>query len=158
MYNGTRALFSSAPLAEVASVEIFYQKEKPENKNCLGILFVYHNGSQRALGQCRIGVDSSTIHKDPMGICIANPLMGSETPTPSMGTSFRGVRVEVVHGQHQDHVSDLNVDWVPDPDADWKWAPDPSVVCRGWECLPMKGVLEFWYTNFQSKVQYVRDE
>ena len=36
----------------------------------MGILLEYENGSQRALGQCRFGVDISKTQSRPAGVCL----------------------------------------------------------------------------------------
>lgn len=57
--------FSSASLANVASTETFHD---PEEGSCKGIIIRYEDGVERALGQCRIGVDPSTVCIDPKQI------------------------------------------------------------------------------------------
>ena len=34
------------------------------------MLLYYKNGAQRAVGECRVGVDDSTPYDDPRGICL----------------------------------------------------------------------------------------
>lgn len=48
------AFFSSASLEGILNVHVFTVSQ---NKFCKGILIEYENGSKRALGQCRLGLD-----------------------------------------------------------------------------------------------------
>ncbi len=53
---GDIAYFSWAPLSDVSSAEVFYDKR---DGACRGILFRCQHGGARAVGQCRIHVDPS---------------------------------------------------------------------------------------------------
>ncbi|RSL54589.1 hypothetical protein CEP54_009813 [Fusarium duplospermum] len=82
-----RPFFSSARLSGVTRVEIF---RDPHTGFCRGILLTYGNGSQRALGQCRIGIDGSTVCTLPTWICIAN----FQHSPPKRGFRLQGVQWE----------------------------------------------------------------
>ncbi len=58
--------FSWASLDKVHSVRIF---EDQDTQFCAGILLTYEDGSQRALGQCRVGWDSYVECIRPYDLC-----------------------------------------------------------------------------------------
>ena len=60
------ATITSAPLAGVVSVTVFYIGE---TENCRGLLFTYENGGQRTVGQCRVGLDRCTKLESLAGLC-----------------------------------------------------------------------------------------
>lgn len=85
--NPLREHYSSAPLANVVSAEVFYRindiisddnNNNAENgdsnpvfaKRFPGILFRYHDGSCRAVGQVRVGVDPSWTFVKPTHIVV----------------------------------------------------------------------------------------
>ncbi|KAI5917001.1 hypothetical protein F4810DRAFT_698376 [Camillea tinctor] len=63
---GEHAYFSRAPLADVASAEIFYDED---TQFCRGIMFRYHDGACRAVGQCRVHVDAAKRVSQPVRFC-----------------------------------------------------------------------------------------
>ncbi|KAI1506712.1 hypothetical protein F5X99DRAFT_365271 [Biscogniauxia marginata] len=63
---GECAYFSRAPLANVASAEVFYDES---NQFCRGIMFRYRDGSCRAVGQCRVHVDATKRISQPLQFC-----------------------------------------------------------------------------------------
>lgn len=72
------AYFSTAPLSNVTRAVVF---NDPDSGFCRGILLDYKDGAERALGQCRVGVDSATTYSRPTHICyrrIAYCLPGKE--------------------------------------------------------------------------------
>ncbi|KAM0478576.1 hypothetical protein ACHAPX_005165 [Trichoderma viride] len=62
------ACFSSAPLENVALLHVY---SDAETGLCRGILAEYNNGSQRALGECRIGLDPVCTSTSPACLCFA---------------------------------------------------------------------------------------
>lgn len=58
--------YTSAPLQNIRRLRVFRKKEG----SWKGMLLYYTNGSQRSVGQCRVGVDDSTSYDDPRGICL----------------------------------------------------------------------------------------
>ena len=59
--------YSFAPLGNVARVEVFHQEGSPYSR---GLLFVYYDGSQRAVGHCRVGVDPCETYETPRTLCV----------------------------------------------------------------------------------------
>ncbi|KAF5026744.1 hypothetical protein F66182_1163 [Fusarium sp. NRRL 66182] len=122
--------FSSAPLADVVSVEIF---EHPVTGLFRGLIFSYANGSERALGECRIGVDPSCICKEPVQICIAS----LKYQLPDAAAQFSRVKVEASHESHDSEQTHCMQDLVAG-------GPSGSVHDVSWQCVPMKGLFECW--------------
>lgn len=60
-------LFSTAPLEDVTKVDIYTSQY---TGLCVGILLHYQSRGQRALGQCRLGVDAVETHLQPNQICV----------------------------------------------------------------------------------------
>ncbi|CAH0048133.1 unnamed protein product [Clonostachys solani] len=60
------ALFSSASLQSVTCIEVF---ESIQTGASSGILFHYENGAQRAVGNCRTGLDSVQTYIKPSRLC-----------------------------------------------------------------------------------------
>ncbi|KAI1090914.1 hypothetical protein F5B19DRAFT_503459 [Rostrohypoxylon terebratum] len=52
-----QAYFSRAPLVDITSAGVFYDED---NQLCKGIIFRYHDGACRAVGQCRVHIDATT--------------------------------------------------------------------------------------------------
>ncbi|KAI1392105.1 uncharacterized protein F4822DRAFT_115524 [Hypoxylon trugodes] len=67
IYGGD--FFSSAPLENVRKARVFYSNY---TNYCSGILLYYENGSQRALGQCRVLIDNERSFAKPTHICFCN--------------------------------------------------------------------------------------
>ncbi|KAI1083408.1 hypothetical protein F5B20DRAFT_568601 [Whalleya microplaca] len=63
---GEHAYFSMAPLKDVASAEVFYDED---SQSCRGIMFRYHDGTCRAVGQCRVHVDATKWVYRPSRLC-----------------------------------------------------------------------------------------
>ncbi|KAL6790186.1 hypothetical protein GGI42DRAFT_365683 [Trichoderma sp. SZMC 28013] len=66
------AYYSSAPLDDVTRTEIFQERG---GSTCRGILLEYRNGSRRALGQCKVGIDDIQECIEPMQLCYNNLLV-----------------------------------------------------------------------------------
>lgn len=117
--------FSSAPLSDVVSVEVF----RDQTGFCQGILLTYGNGGRRALGQCRLGVDRSIICKNPLRICAAN----FKFQPPKRGYQLEVAKVEA--GQDVKH--------------------SHRPLGYPWKCFPMKGLLEFRYQCDQLQLYHI---
>ncbi|KAG5985266.1 hypothetical protein E4U55_007368 [Claviceps digitariae] len=59
-------MLSHASLDNVVTVRVFY---RDDSGNRAGILLKYENGGQRAMGQCRLGIDRVEEHIRPTHIC-----------------------------------------------------------------------------------------
>jgi hypothetical protein len=66
MFRHKHVMFSSAPLEAVRSAVVFTRP----GMGCRGILFEYEGGAQRAVGECRVGVDDSKATTSPSCLCI----------------------------------------------------------------------------------------
>jgi hypothetical protein len=100
--------YSEANLCNVRKVLIFHTPE-PTNI-CRGIIIEYENGGQRALGQCRVGVDRVVAVISPMRLCLAQ--------LEETASSLHGVRVEVQTDQFCHHSED----------AGWKCYPLEGII------------------------------
>ncbi|KAI0404759.1 hypothetical protein F4802DRAFT_566206 [Xylaria palmicola] len=114
---GEDAYFSMASLKGVRSVEVFYDQD---SRHCRGIIFYYQNGGCRAVGQCRISMDSTKQLTQPSQICF---------------------RVNSVRGNHGNILSTVQIDWKAGPHTHEE---------KGWECEPLEGKLIYWYTYESS--------
>jgi hypothetical protein len=79
------ASYSSAPLSNVIRAQIFYKSGRVSA--CRGILLEYRDGSKRALGQCKLGVDPSKECMDPTQLCYNNLRKNTVQVKISNGTS-----------------------------------------------------------------------
>ncbi|KAK4210339.1 hypothetical protein QBC37DRAFT_442797 [Rhypophila decipiens] len=110
---------SSASLDLVMSTQIFYNEEG----FCRGIIFIYVNGGAQAVGQCRVGVDSSKGFFEPTLISFCN----------TRDLDF-----------DQDPVSNLQITFKQsDAETDAKDVTASEV----WETRPMRGVVKFYSTR-----------
>ena len=67
--------FSAAPLDNVALAKVFHQEGR---SYCRGLLFVYQDGAQRALGDCRVGVDPYETYETPRTLYILTDIQTGE--------------------------------------------------------------------------------
>ncbi|PNY27728.1 Uncharacterized protein TCAP_02357 [Tolypocladium capitatum] len=116
-----KAYFSSAPLGDVASIRIFNDREA---QACRGIVIQYVNGSQRALGQCRVGIDRDRIVMGPRRFCFASFTFGRSYS----GEQLCAAKVESSTTHHEHDGTD-------------------------WACNELRGVLRFWFKNRQTKLE-----
>ncbi|KAH8129422.1 hypothetical protein LI328DRAFT_163056 [Trichoderma asperelloides] len=123
------ACSSSASLENVLSISIFTDKL---TKLCKGIMIEYNNGLKRALGQCRLGMDSVHRYQNPSSISYAS------TYQPTCGKhklSCKGVHV-VFDSQNQLNVQDRELIW---------------------EHYEMRGQLYFWFTTHEVYLKVSQD-
>ncbi|KAI1296160.1 hypothetical protein F5Y03DRAFT_387245 [Xylaria venustula] len=114
---GEDAYFSIASLEGIRSVEVFYDQD---TRHCRGIVFYYQNGGCRAVGQCRVAMDSTRQFTHLSQICF---------------------RINLVRGNNGDILSAVQVDWKGDPHTHEE---------KGWKCEPLEGKLIYWYTHKSS--------
>lgn len=117
--------FSSAPLADVTAAEVFRRGPGPYSR---GILLTYGNGGQRALGECRLGVDSSRRYEWPRLLCTTMESKRSEVPP---NRRLWTAMVQFKDAQAHEHDGD------------------------GWKCYDMSGTLNFWFTHNQQYLEVV---
>lgn len=116
--------FSSAPLGNVAHAEVFHQEGSPYSR---GLRFVYYDGSQRALGDCRMGVDPCETYKTPRTLCVFST---SDWETHVVRQLWR-----------------VQVHFTSEPLDD----DDEEIIdCSFHE---MKGTLRFWFDHEQSHIE-----
>lgn len=121
------AFFSSGSLEAVFSTTVFYEEE---SRFCKGIIIKYHDGTRRALGQCRLGVDPTQYCTAPSHLChsrITHYRPGATFPRHGVSVEFT---TEPKH-QHNEEAT------------------------RDWECCRMKGILQFWCNSSQTALQVV---
>jgi hypothetical protein len=117
-----RACYSSASLEDVRCAKAF----RNEAGHCMGVLFEYRNGAQRALGQCRIGLDSVECCESPSRVRFRETWYYLSKSRPKCPAA----RVEFSPGFKNE-----------DDDDDWTYHD-------------MQGVLEFWFTAEEALVYW----
>lgn len=117
------ASYSSAPLRNVIRAQVFYERRASASA-CRGIVLEYRDGSKRALGQCRLGVDQSEECFEPARLCYG-----------SLGKNSVQVTVCSRGGSHAGHEEET-----------------------GWTCCSMRGVLEFWFSETDVKIDWKEEE
>ena len=119
--------FSSAPLRDVTSARLYYRKGHPR---CRGILFAYRNGAQRALGDCRLGVDPYRAQESPRFMCT----LATTDQQPFELRALQTVQVEFAerctHGGEEAEV---------------------------WNCYEMKGTLRFWFNDEECQLEVLEN-
>ncbi|KAL7895785.1 hypothetical protein HDV63DRAFT_401081 [Trichoderma sp. SZMC 28014] len=114
------ASYSSAPLSNVIRAQVFSDR-RLSDPVCRGILLEYRDGSKRALGQCKLGVDRSEECMNPAQLCYTSVVMNHAN----------NVKVEVFNGSSH-----------------------PAHEETGWTCCFMTGVLEFWFSERDVKLNW----
>ncbi|KAK6070698.1 hypothetical protein SCUP515_08307 [Seiridium cupressi] len=115
--------FSSAPLQDVTHIQVLIDRE---SRNCRGIIFDYKNGAQRAVGNCRQGVDIAESYSNPTRICYRSLKYSF---SPDMSARDEMVRVE--SGSDSTHCHEEG----------------------GWVCGELEGNLKFWVSDAQSTMR-----
>ena len=118
--------FSSAPLHGIVRAEVFQRGRGP---CCRGILLTYKTGGQRALGDCRLGFDSSQVYIAPVFLC-AEPRRYK--PDPAFDWQFRLVRVQFQGAEGHEHDE------------------------AGWECYKLEGTVNFWFAHDQQYLEVIQ--
>ncbi len=127
---GDDTYFSWAPLSNVSSTVVFTD----EIGDCKGILFRYHNGGARTVGQCRVQFDPAERVLQPTQVCFLN----DEHPDSLTGIS-NYCRVKFWRAHPADAAANFE---------------------EGWESRQMKGIIKFWVcaTAFMEKSSYLEVE
>ncbi|KAJ3542142.1 hypothetical protein NM208_g4253 [Fusarium decemcellulare] len=120
------ACFSLASLEKINHMTVFDDKH---TGLCMGILLYYQNGAQRALGQCRVGVDPVKDYAKPGYVCF------NRLTRIRLGTSVQLQATIVSGGSSRDH--------------DHKE--------EGWFCYEMQGELEFWFSHEETQLTVIAD-
>ncbi|KAH6984428.1 hypothetical protein BKA56DRAFT_654838 [Ilyonectria sp. MPI-CAGE-AT-0026] len=124
------AYFSSAPLEGVTWVHIFEDKD---DKVCLGMILEYANGSERAIGQCRFGLDRVTTVANPSRICFAEYKYRRKGPIQPRRSPPR-----------------MRMRFFSDDDYERHKSNDHKTT---WKPFPVKGVIEFWFNDLGTIVR-----
>ncbi|KAH7208007.1 hypothetical protein BKA60DRAFT_611097 [Fusarium oxysporum] len=77
--SGLRCINTEVPAKNITHADVYYNRR---NGYCKGLLLEYANGAQRAVGQCRIGIDPFKAYGKPSWICyrdICDPETCEET-------------------------------------------------------------------------------
>jgi hypothetical protein len=122
-FPGAKWYFSSAPLENVSWIQLFYVED---GLHCRGLLLEYAGGGQRALGQCRLGVDQSKMYTRPSSMAFTNvtrPRPGSEK-----------------HKIERIEATKVGFDDVPEGDGSWSH-------------FAMEGTLRFWFTYDEARLE-----
>ncbi|CAH0020516.1 unnamed protein product [Clonostachys rhizophaga] len=117
------ALFSSVSLESVTCIEIF---EGIKTGTPAGILFHYENGAQRAVGNCRIGLDSVQTYIKPTRLCWQSI---SKRPN-SMRAIYKLDSGDYSKHQHCTHLTQNDI----------------------WVCNALEGTMEFWFSQEDSSI------
>ena len=119
--------FSSAPLDNVTGVETFLFNHRREGSFCRGLILTYENGAQRALGDCRLGVDLSRTYKNPQILCVLE-----EWPVSAESGREMTRLVKLQFAEDYPHSHDY----------------------LRWKCYKMSGnTLQFWFNHEKHCVQ-----
>ncbi len=114
------ANYSSASLQGVVRARTFLRRDG----HCCAIILDYINGSQRAMGDCRVGIDPVETWNMPKYLCI---LKTTYTPPVSV-SALQTVKVRFSEREHQ-HAGSC------------------------WTCHAMGGNIEFWFTHNETSIR-----
>lgn len=106
-------------------MSVFYDSQEGF---CAGMLLEYDNGAQRSLGQCRIGIAPAKSYTKPSRICLQRRLYSK----PGISVELQATVVQVTERDECGHDGDGEGD--------------------GWDCSPMCGDLEFWFSDRETKL------
>lgn len=109
---GYTTYFSCAPLTRIGVAYVF---EDYETGLCRGILFEYHDGCSRAVGQCRMGVDKRKEYHSPWSISFRSVgrgfLVSLDTPhTDEEGWETRRLNAAIIYFWFTENSSTLVID------------------------------------------------
>lgn len=126
-----KAFFSSAPLEGILNVHVFTVTWK---KRCMGILIEYENGSKRALGQCRLGLDEVESWHKPLSMHYVREDY-ERNVCDFINETRKSKGVHVTFDSESSHISE-----------------DGSLEENYYE---LKGRLDFWFTCHEAELQFV---
>jgi hypothetical protein len=93
-------IMTCVPLEDAASINVF---TCPKTGTYKGIVLEYKNGAQRAIGLCRIGIDSVTTYHKPMNICCYKDWELAERPEFCQTTKLEITVQGNTHDHDQSH-------------------------------------------------------
>jgi hypothetical protein len=126
-----KAFFSSASLEGILNVHVFTVSWK---KLCKGILIEYENGSKRALGQCRLGLDDVQSWHKPLSMHYV-PADYDRNVCDLINESRTSRSAQVTFDSESSHVTEHG-----------------SLEENHYE---LKGRLNFWFTFHEVELQFV---
>ncbi|CAK7199888.1 hypothetical protein SEUCBS139899_002574 [Sporothrix eucalyptigena] len=139
--NDHMYLLSTAHLDGIVRIRVFSDPVRGFDR---GLLFYYKNGGQRALGQCRVGVDDEKDYDDPACLCISRDgfthVVEDRAPREP-GTQ----RWHVFYAQAMDDIEEHTHE-------------DENGI---WECIPLGegcGRLEVSFTAKSSRLEVMEDD
>lgn len=121
------ACFSSASLENVIQAAVFYDGT---TRHCKGIIIDYCNGTRRALGQCRLGLDRVQRCNHPSHLFYA-----PTTYHDVSGHELLAVNVAFATEFEYEQRAANTLHWVD---------------CK------MEGILHFWFTGKQAELEIVK--
>lgn len=124
------ACFSSASLENVRQARVYYHKDA---RHFQGIILDYANGTRRALGQCRLGLDPVVQSNKPFSICYAHK------PFVSPNTRATLYRVDVVFR------------------GDEGCQREDTELLK-WTCCAMEGTVQVWFAESQTRLNVLRNK
>lgn len=113
--------YSSASLVNVSCVRIYYETDV---KLCEGIILEYLDGSERAIGHCKVGIDQFQECTAPDNLCYA-PFI------PKDPSCQEQQLVQVLFSKKNTH-EHSGIDWT---------------------CCAMEGTLGFWFNEKETKIE-----
>ncbi|KAF5580731.1 hypothetical protein FPANT_9223 [Fusarium pseudoanthophilum] len=96
---------TAAPAKNVTRADVYYDRR---NGHCKGLLLQYANGAQRAIGQCRVGIDPFKAYEEPSWFCFRN-IFDSESESLEENRSCF-VECTTVTNNHKHEPCDID-DW-----------------------------------------------
>lgn len=144
--NDYSSYLSTAPLDKpIARITVFCDAERDFDR---GLLIEYKDGGQRALGQCRVGVDDETEFENPQCLCISRGGYTYVVPKPAArqpGTQHW----QVFYAQCTEDIGDGHEHAHDDEDDIWECIPVGQPGC---------GRLEVWFTAKTGRVAVIEDD
>lgn len=126
-----KAFFSSASLEGILNVHVFHIEWR---KLCKGILIEYENGSRRALGQCRLGLDEVQSWHKPLSMHYV-PAEYERNVNDRINETRTSKNAQVTFDCENSHVTE-----------------DGSLEENYYA---LKGRLNFWFTFHEVELQFV---
>lgn len=117
------AYFSVAELDNVVSIEVYHDQILGI---CRGVNVQYESGGERALGQCRVGVDSVSTYAKPMWFCFKK----TTYLRPGTRVERDSIKIECHAGAKHHHQQD------------------------GWSCCQFPSRLEWWFTSEETRISF----
>lgn len=129
---GPDGIFASASLQDIRNVRVFSTIFDDGERVFKGLLIEYENGTRRAVGQCRLGVDDFEEYHRPLSFSYANV---HYWPGCSCRGRHRGAHI-VFHSESQPGLLEGNLPW---------------------EHYPMIGTLTAWFSSHDMRLKVIQE-